>query len=78
MGEFEEAQADRVAADRLVVADKTFGMQRAQHFGRRADRADPFARIALAGIIGSRSPRDRAGPLGFKALCLEGACCRTR
>jgi hypothetical protein len=51
------------------------GVQRSQHFGRRADR---FARIAPAGIIGLRSPRDRAGPLGFKALCPEGACCRTR
>jgi hypothetical protein len=53
-------------------------VQRSQHFGRRDDRADRFARIAPARITGPRSPRDRAGPLGFKALCLEGACCRTR
>jgi hypothetical protein len=32
---------------------------------------------APAGITGPRSPRDRAGPLGFKVLCLEGTCCRT-
>src|SRR5437870_7918396 len=42
------------------------------------DRADRFARMAPAGITGPRSPRERAGPLGVKALCLEGACCRTR
>src|SRR5919109_4634248 len=108
MGEFEDVQADRVAAGRLVVADKTFGIQRAQevvgsaameargagdlariqrplrgvqrsqHLGRRDDRADRFARIAPAGITGPRSPRHRAGPLGFKALCPEGVCCRTR
>jgi hypothetical protein len=30
IGEFEDVQTDRVAGGRLVVADNTFGMQRAQ------------------------------------------------
>src|ERR671934_1047647 len=108
VGEFEDVQADRVAAGRLVVADKTFriqraqdvvgsaameargagdltrmqwplrGVQRAQHSGRRDDRADRFTRMAPAGSTGPRAPRDRAGRLGFKALCLESTYGRPR
>src|SRR6202011_5083420 len=50
-------------------------MQDAQHFCRRDNRADRFAPITFAEITGADSLSDRASPLGFAPLCLEGAGC---
>ena len=111
IGEFEDVQADRVGAGRLVVADKPLGLQRAQdvvggaamqprgardlariqrplrgvqraqHFGRRDDRADRFARIAPAAIgrtalfaSGTGCLRSKLSLLdraGYRTLCLR-------
>jgi hypothetical protein len=46
--------------------------------GDLARMQQPLRGVQHSQHFGRRSPRDRAGPLGVKVLCLEDACCRTR
>ena len=50
-------------------------MQDAQHFCRCDNRAHRFTPIAPAEIAGTVALWDRADPLDFAPLCLEGARC---